>query len=98
LQYAIALWEMTLKDKFSAFDHWVKFVKEVHKKPVSKDTWQLLYEFSKTDLSKYNDSGAFSTPFIVALRSCGPCLHLEAWPVLIDEFVEHLRQDGVIPK
>jgi len=71
MDFAIALWEMTLKDKFPLFDSWVKFIKEEHKKPISRDTWQLLFEFSKINIEKYDSS--------------------EAWPVLIDEFVEYVR-------
>jgi len=74
LDFAIALWEMTLKDKFVLFDKWVKFIKEEHKKPVSKDTWNLLFEFSKITVEKYDSS--------------------EAWPVLIDEFVEYVKADS----
>lgn len=73
LSFAIALWEMTLKDRFRLYDKWITFLKvrlslvhvhrrsydqEVHKKPVSRDTWQLLYDFSKTDPSRYDASGA----------------------------------------
>jgi len=71
LDFAIALWEMTLKDKFVLYDTWIKFLKEEHKKPISRDTWQLLFEFSKINIDKYDSS--------------------EAWPVLIDEFVDYVR-------
>jgi len=71
LDFAVALWELTLKDKFAHYDKWLQFVKEEYKKPISRDSWCLLYEFSKIDATKYDAS--------------------EAWPVIIDEFVEYMH-------
>lgn len=62
------------------------------KHSISKDEWALLLDFSGSidkEMSNYNAEGLLHFPSIVGLRSFSS--YAEAWPVLIDEFVEYGR-------
>jgi len=74
LDYAVAMWQTVLAGRFKLLDQWVKFLQEQHKRPISRDTWALLWEFAKTKLENYDAS--------------------EAWPVLIDEFVDYMNDQN----
>jgi len=71
LDFAVAMWQTVLPDRFKHLNEWIKFLQERHKKPITKDTWSLLWEFSKTNITGYDAS--------------------EAWPVLIDDFVDYIN-------
>lgn len=77
IEVATDYWRLLLEDKFSKLNEWITFIEEVYKKNVTRDTWEMILEFSiyldKTpDLSAYDEEGS--------------------WPSIIDEFVEYLRE------
>ncbi|KAL9655169.1 hypothetical protein ABK040_008944 [Willaertia magna] len=71
---AIGQWKLILKGKFKHLEQWCKFIEEQFKKAITRDTWQLFLDFTRTvscenDYKDYDaDSGA--------------------WPVAIDDYVE----------
>lgn len=74
---AIDYWNLLLAGKFPLLDQWVTFVSTIYKRNVSKDTWNMIWDFAKymrqdPNLEEYDEEGA--------------------WPSAIDEFVEYLKQ------
>jgi len=61
LEVAVPLWQLLLADQFPLLDQWCQFVQEHYKKAISRDTWNLLLDFSrnvKSDMSNYDADGA----------------------------------------
>ncbi|KAK9463180.1 Cullin binding-domain-containing protein [Lipomyces oligophaga] len=80
LDLAVEYWNLLLKDRFASpelFEKWIHFARDVYKRVVSKDTWNMLYEFNESVLK--SDSG---------LESYDP---EAAWPSIFDEFVTFLK-------
>lgn len=74
---AMGLWPILLAKRWSLVDSFVVFMGTVRERVVSRDLWQELLEFLIT--------GAFGADL-------GPYLENEAWPVLLDDFLEWLQE------
>ncbi|KAL1932113.1 hypothetical protein VTP01DRAFT_9169 [Rhizomucor pusillus] len=75
LEAAVELWRLLLSDRFSLLEQWITFLEEKHGKAISRDTWNLFFEFAMQpdlNLNTHDSEGA--------------------WPILIDEFVEYLKE------
>ncbi|ANB15542.1 hypothetical protein AWJ20_3170 [Sugiyamaella lignohabitans] len=73
---AVANWNLLLNGRFSELDKWSEFVLNKYKRNISKDVWNMTWEFAKylktdPELQEYSDEGA--------------------WPSVIDEFVAYLK-------
>lgn len=76
IEVATDYWRLLLSDKFSKLDDWIKFIEEVNQRAVTRDTWDMILEFCI-----YLDNN----PNLEDYDEEG------AWPSIIDEFVEYLR-------
>lgn len=76
---AVAYWELLLCDKFTKLPAWTEFMSTVYKKAVSKDTWNMILEFT----------------YYFAADPKLENYDLEAsWPSVIDDFVDYLRENN----
>jgi len=62
ISVAIELWKLVLKERFRFLDLWISYLQEGNTKGVTRDTWLLLFEFSKqvtSDMANYDSEGAW---------------------------------------
>jgi len=75
LEMSVEFWKLLLPPHFALLDAWLDFVDQKVKNAVSKDTWLMLYDLATQVKPDLSDYD----------------LNGGAWPVVLDEFVEHLR-------
>lgn len=62
LDVAIVFWELLMKDRFAHLDEWIEFLKVKHDKAITKDTWNLFWDFAKSakkDFEGHDMEGAW---------------------------------------
>mmetsp|Transcript_16535 Transcript_16535/g.41274 ORF Transcript_16535/g.41274 Transcript_16535/m.41274 type:complete len:248 (-) Transcript_16535:195-938(-) len=78
LDTAIGMWQLLLTGDLAwpLLDQWCEFLTQHHNRPISKDTWVQLLDFAKTIRPDFSNFDSENS----------------AWPYLIDEFVDHVRE------
>lgn len=71
----IELWRLLLKEHFALLEEFCAFVTEHCKNTISKDVWMMVFDLATTVKADLSDYD----------------MDGGAWPVLLDEFVEHYR-------
>jgi len=76
VEMCVEFWKLLLPAHFALLDTWIQFVEEKVKNSVSKDTWLMLWDLATQVKPDLTDYD----------------LNGGAWPVLLDEFVEYVRE------
>jgi DCN1-like protein 1/2 len=63
---------------WSLWGSWDKFLQQDSKKGISRDTWMMLLSFMET---------------VPTADKVGEIDPFDAWPILIDEFVDYLKEN-----
>lgn len=62
LEPAIAYWNILLRNRFKFLDLWIEFLTKNHKRAITRDTWNLLMDFSlmiDDRMTNYDEEGAW---------------------------------------
>ncbi|ODV92921.1 hypothetical protein CANCADRAFT_1518 [Tortispora caseinolytica NRRL Y-17796] len=78
LDTAVDYWRLLLVDRFQLTESWIEFSETQLKKDVSKDTWNMLYEFLK-EYSSIEDLKSYDAT--------------AAWPSTIDKYVSYVLSE-----
>ncbi|XP_020525668.1 DCN1-like protein 2 isoform X6 [Amborella trichopoda] len=76
---AVEAWRLVLAGKFQLLDQWCSFIKEHHRYNISEDTWEQVLNFSIVVNGDLSNYDSEGTG---------------SWPVLIDEFVDHITRNA----
>jgi hypothetical protein len=76
MEVAVELWKILLKDRFGLLEPFLAYIEGTSMKAISKDLWSMVFDFA--------------TSFKVDLSDYD--LDGGAWPVVLDEFVQHHRE------
>ncbi|KAL0350882.1 UNVERIFIED_CONTAM: DCN1-like protein [Sesamum radiatum] len=82
---AVMAWRLVLAGRFRLLNEWCDFVEKNHRHNISEDTWRQVLAFSRCvheNLEGYDPEVEESDPF--------DAMSVGAWPILIDDFVEHM--------
>jgi DCN1-like protein 1/2 len=62
LETAIAFWDLLMTGRFKYLEEWKSFLIENHGKAISRDTWNLFWDFATnfTDFSSHDTDGTLS--------------------------------------
>lgn len=67
LDVAVAMWQLLVpSSRWQYIGEWCEFVQTHHKRAISRDTWNQLYDFLTTikpDFGNYDDTGAW--PYLI---------------------------------
>jgi DCN1-like protein 1/2 len=76
VEYCTELWKILLPDHFPLLPEFLAFVEEHCKNAISKDLWHMVFDLATTCKPDLSDYDVDGG----------------AWPVFLDEFVEHYRE------
>jgi DCN1-like protein 1/2 len=77
LDVATQLWELVMEGRYAMLDKWFTFLQEEHNKPIQRDVWQLFLDFT---IQVKLDTSNYDD-----------CESGGAWPCLIDDYVDWLK-------
>lgn len=73
VEIAVPVWHLVLEDRYPLLDTWCDFIENVHKKSISRDTWDQFYRFIETigtNFSTYDPEAAWPTTIDLFVEHC----------------------------